>query len=110
MGRTEFLALMSFPRGWWSSDLYPDELWEGQLAVYEPGNEEASEHFRNGAFHWWLKRSPDKALLLKLVELSFMDPDPIMASDVRRYIRNSRNVDQEVAAGVGCEVNQSATR
>lgn len=95
-GKDEFLVLMKFPREWVSLDMYPDELWDLQREGYRPGHEVGSEHDRNGAFHWWLKRVTRKEQLLKLVQLSFLDPDQVMARDVRRYIRKNAHADADV--------------
>jgi hypothetical protein len=98
MIRRDFIRLMSFPAEWDLWGTYPDELFELQRASYEPGNENASEHHRNGAFHWWLRQDPSAEVLEKLVELTYLDPDPLMGSDVRGYIRRSRQYCAAVAA------------
>jgi hypothetical protein len=54
-----------------------------QIASYLPGDEDAPEHHRNGAFHWWLRKDPIADLLSKLVDLTYLDPDPLMGDDVR---------------------------
>ena len=51
MTKDEFLALMNFPSEWKEWEMYPDELWQGQIASYVPGDELGSEHDRNEAFH-----------------------------------------------------------
>ena len=89
MNKSDFLVLMKFPLQWQEWGLYPDELFLGQLALYKPGDEAASEHDRNGAFHWWLRRRPDLGVLEKLLLLTQADPDPIMAEDARRYIEEA---------------------
>ena len=86
MNKEEFLRLMSFPMEWESWGLYPNELFEAQLGMYRPGDERGSEHDRNGAFHWWLKRSPSKVVLEKLLLLADKDSDPVMAADIRQHI------------------------
>lgn len=86
MTKKEFLHLMNFPPEWESWGLCPDELFQGQLGMYRPGDERGSEHDRNGAFHWWLKRSPSKAILEKLLLLADKDSDPVMAGDIRQRI------------------------
>lgn len=96
MNKEEFLKRMHYPKEWLDWGMYPDELFEGQLALYKPGDERGSEHDRNGAFHWWLKRSPTKEQLKKLVALSFLDPDSLMAEDVRGHIANAKNCDNEI--------------
>lgn len=86
MTKEEFLGLMRFPAEWKAWGMYPEELFHGQLAQYEPGDERGSEHDRNGAFHWWLKRNPDLDVLWKLQALAKLDPDRLMAQDAQRYI------------------------
>jgi len=106
MRREEYLALMSFPKEWRSLGLLPDSLIDQLIDIYEAGNEQASEHDRNGVFHWWLKQSPSKDVLMKLIYLSFLDPDQIMAADVRAHILNSADADEEVkrATIMGTEI------
>jgi hypothetical protein len=94
--KQEFLRLMHYPSEWTEWDMYPDELLKGQVGAYTPRSERASEHFRNGAFHWWLKRKPSKEQLMKLVRLSYLDPEELMGDDVRRYIAAAENCDDEI--------------
>lgn len=76
-----------------------------QAAGYVPGDERASEHTRNGTIHWWLmtnakesskRPAPTKEQLRCLIERTYRDPDKAMAWDVRSYIRNVKNCDQEL--------------
>ncbi|ENX3172823.1 hypothetical protein ACFOFA_005241 [Salmonella enterica] len=71
MNKIEFITLMSFPMEWLDLDMYPDLLFLKQLNGYEVGHEDSSDHDRNGAFHWWLKKKPSKDELMKLVRLAF---------------------------------------
>lgn len=96
MTKEEFILLMQFPQEWVIWNMYPDELSDTQLKGYEPGHEKSSEHDRNGAFHWWLRRNPDKDILMKLLKLSSLDPDQDMATDVRSYICQANNADEEI--------------
>ena len=104
--KDEFLKLMHFPHEWAKWDMYPDELCRIQIGGYKRGHEKASEHTRNGAFHWWLRThpslksehlAPTKAQLKRLTKLTYLDPDPLMGADVRRYIAKATNCDSEVA-------------
>lgn len=98
MTKKEFIKRMQFPREWVEWGMLPDELLDEQMAVYEPGNERASEHYRIGAFHYWLHKRPSKDILLKLIKLSFFDPDPLMAYTLRKdYIAKAENADEEVS-------------
>lgn len=87
---------MSFPDEWLEYDMYPDELFIIQFDGYEIGNEDGSEHDRNGAFHWWLKKKPNKEELMKLTRLTFLDSEQLMAEDVRSYILKASSFDKEV--------------
>jgi len=98
MTKRDFLKLMRFPAEWDSWGMYPDDLLALQIAAYNPGHEAAPEHYRNGAFHWWLRKDPDTEVLGKLVDLSYLDPDPLMGKDVRRYVERSKHFSAEVAA------------
>jgi len=93
----EYLKLMKFPNEWRGLNMLPSEEWLNELiSTHEPGNEEASEHDRNGAFHWWLRQEPAEEQLINLVKLTYLDPDPIMAKDVRSYIQKASNFTSNV--------------
>lgn len=88
---------MQYPREWLQWDMLPDELIGGQLAEYEAGSERSPEGYRNAAFHFWLLRSPSKDVLLKLIRLSYLDPEPLMSFCLRKdHIAGAKNVDAEV--------------
>ena len=96
MTKNEFIKLMRYPREWVEWDMLPDELINRQLAEYEPGS--ASERYRNEAFHFWLRGRPSKDILLKLIRLSYFDPNPLMAYCLRKdYIANAENAVEEVS-------------
>ena len=97
MKKEIFLTLMEFPYEWLTFELYPDELFLGQLSEYEKyHDDDGSEHYRNGAFHWWLKKEPSKDILVNLTSLTFSDPDQLMAEDVRSYIIKINSYDEDV--------------
>ena len=96
MTRIEYLRLMQFSPDWEAWGMISDEWLKGVMATYEPGMENASEHERNGQFHWWLKRDPSTKELITLSKLSWLDPDPLMAEDWRMHIRQARNCCSEV--------------
>jgi hypothetical protein len=89
---------MKFPNEWAAYEMYPDELFNGQVSQYKPGDENAAEHDRNGAFHWWLRRSPTREQLEKLLRLASLDPDRMMGDDVRSYIRKASAFDDRSAS------------
>ncbi|MDP4078346.1 hypothetical protein [Acidovorax sp. A1169] len=97
MNKTEFLQLMRFPNEWLSSGMYVDDLFVWQLAGYAPGHEEGAEHNRNGAFHWWLRKNPDKRSLSRLLDLAAADPDPLLGLDVLLHLEKSPHYDNELA-------------
>lgn len=96
---------MEFPLEWkeWNM-LPPKEILSELITLYKPGMENASEHDRNGVFHWWLKRNPSEEQLILLVKLAKLDPDQLMAQDVIGYIKNSANFTQRVSVVVGSAI------
>jgi len=86
MTKAEFLQLMRFPPEWEALRMYPQELFELQVRRYEPGHERGSEHDRNGAFHWWLRRGPSSRELENLRTLASADPDRALGEDMLRYL------------------------
>ncbi len=92
---------MQFPEEWVEYEMYPKALSELQISRYEEGNEEASEHDRCGAFHWWLKQDPSKEQLEKLMKLAYLDPEPLMGEDVRSYIKKAANYTERVGKAWG---------
>ncbi len=95
MTKEAFLSLMQFPKEWLALGMYRDELFMIQSKSYVKGNEESSEHFRFGAFLWWVSIKPSKKELAHLIRLSFLDTDDLMAADARRYLRSCENFDSE---------------
>lgn len=96
MNECDFLKKMNFPIEWDIYNMYPDELYLFQINNYREGDEQGSEHDRNGAFHWWLKRNPNTTQLTLLIKLTYLDSDQIMANDVRSYIRKAKNYDSSL--------------
>ncbi len=102
MEHEAWLLLMRFPSEWKSWGLIPDELAALQLNQYALGDEshQHPEHNRHGAFQWWLKKEPDSGILLKLVHLSWLDPDEPMAEYVRSRIAKQPHCNAEVLAAI----------
>ena len=97
MKKEEFMLLMHFPNEWSELLMYPDELFYEQLKEYEiEKDDEGSEHYRNGAFHWWLRANPEKSILIKLTHLTFLDLEQLMADDVRSYIIKANYFDTDI--------------
>lgn len=96
MSKNQFIKMMHFPCEWMIYSMYPDELFYNQINNYRAGDEEGCEHDRNGAFHWWLRKEPSEDELIKLIKLTYLDPDPLMASDVHNYIRLAKNFSDKV--------------
>ena len=98
MTKTEFIKLMQYPREWLEWDMLPDELIDSQIAEYESDVEPSPERYRNAAFHFWLRTKPSKETLLKLIRLSYLDPEPLMSYCLRKdHIAMAENVDEDVA-------------
>ena len=93
-----YLQLMHFPKEWKEWDMLPEPSVLNELiSSYEVGMEEASEHDRNGCFHYWLRKEPDKEFLIKLAKLSALDPDTLMGEHLRKdYLAKAKNADSEV--------------
>lgn len=88
---------MQYPPEWVAWDMLTEELLDIQIGEYYPGSERASEHYRNGAFNYWLHKDPSKDVLIKLAKLSFLDPDTLMAEWLRNeYIAKAQYADEEV--------------
>ena len=93
-----YLKLMNFPKEWKDWNMLPeDSVLKDLISSYKPGMENASEHDRNGFFHYWLKKNPDKETLVKLVKLSALDPDKPMAQSLRKdYLASAKNTDNDI--------------
>jgi len=97
MTKDEFLALMKIPSEWQELGMVPEELSKIQIERYKPGHEEAPEHDRSGAFHWWLKQDPSEEQLKKLMYLASIDPESLMGYDLKQYIEKAKNYTADVA-------------
>ena len=91
--------------------MYPDELFEIQVSGYSPGHEKSGEHYRDGAFYWWLHKEPAPEQLIVLTGLSMLDPDQLMAGDIRNHIIESKNSNSAIrkACGIAILTRQSNT-
>ena len=88
---------MQFPSEWKEWNMLPPTEYMNVLACsYELGMENASEHDRNGCFHWWLKKEPSKDKLLLLAKLAALDPDTSMRKYLFDEIRKSENFDNSI--------------
>jgi len=79
-----FAKLLEYPDEWLSWGMYPDELFQLQLGHYELGSEAASEHYRYGAFWWWLRQSLTPEIIEKYQKLTQLDPDTLMGEAARQ--------------------------
>lgn len=94
----EFLKLMQYPKEWVEWDMLPKVVIENQMKEYKPGDEQSSEHYRNGAFHYWIRGLATEEQLIKLVRLSALDPETIMCKYIReKDIPNCENYTEKVA-------------
>lgn len=95
VSRESFAASMRYPRAWIEWGMYPDALYRVQALEYVPGQEEASEHFRYGAFGWWVARKMTRVQLRKYLALTWLDPDQLMANNARRHLLSGHSLDPE---------------
>jgi hypothetical protein len=92
-----YLQIMNVPPQWNEWRMLPDEEYlQALIRSYETGMENASEHDRNGMFHWWLKKDPNEEQLVNLAKLTLLDPDQLMANDVREHIRRASSYSKNV--------------
>lgn len=94
--KNRLAELLHFPKEWLAWGLYPDEMFLEHRKQFQPGNESDSENERNEVFHYWLSKELSEDQFAKLVKLSFLDPDPIMAENIRDHIRKHKNCPQKV--------------
>ncbi len=69
MNRSEFIKLMGYPEEWVLWGMLSEDILRIQMSEYEPGSEAASEHYRNGAFHFWLQQKPREVLIYSTAAL-----------------------------------------
>jgi len=91
LARLDLLQRLCFPKIWQEKGLYPDDLYQVQLEAfraearvrgippddYHPAG--GTEHYRYGAFRFWLYRKPAREVYEALMEAAAADPDPPMA-------------------------------
>jgi len=84
MNKLSFAKLLNYPAIWLDMNLLTDELFEFQSHEFqkEYGNripKGGTEHWRYGAFHYWLARDIDSKVLWRLLEAASVDPNQAMA-------------------------------
>ena len=94
--KNKLAEVLHFPKEWLTWKMYPESLFLEHRKQFQPGNESDSENERNETFHYWLSRELTEDQFTKLIKLSFLDPDPTMAEDVRDHIRKHKNCPQKV--------------
>jgi hypothetical protein len=87
MNKVQFASALNFPSIWLEAGLLPDELFDLQVGelLREYGGSKpdgGTEHWRYGAFLYWLKKDLDFKTLDALFDAAFKDPDPSMAGNV----------------------------
>lgn len=63
--------------------MFPKELFEMQVADLDAISNGGGEHYRYGAFQWWITRVPSQDQVCKLIALTFLDADQVMAAAAR---------------------------
>ncbi len=94
--KNKLAEILHFPKEWLEWKMYPDQIFLSHRKQFQPGNESDSENERNATFHYWLSRELTEDQFIKLVKLSFLDPDPLMAEKIRNHIRKHKNCPQKV--------------
>ena len=94
--KTRLAELLQFPKEWLAWKMYPDELFLEHRKQFQPGNESDSENERSETFHYWLSRELSEGHFIKLLKLSTLDPDPLMAEKIQDHIRKHKNCPPKV--------------
>jgi len=94
--KNKLAEILHFPKEWLAWKMYPDKMFLAHRKQFQPGNESDSENERNETFHHWLSRELTEDQFTKLIKLSFLDPDPLMAENIRDHIRKHKNCPQKV--------------
>jgi hypothetical protein len=89
--KPKLAELLDFPKEWLAWKMYPDEIFIVHRKLFQPGNESDSENERNEAFHFWLSRELTEHQIHKLIKLSQLDPDPLMAENIQSHINKHKN-------------------
>jgi hypothetical protein len=94
------LSRLGYPEVWRTMRLYPDDLraaQEADLAREPPGDVGGTEHYRYGAFCFWL-RNPDtpQHILGALISAAAADPDSAMAQAALIDLVAHRNCDDSL--------------
>ncbi len=105
MNKSHFIQLIGYPKEWSDWGYLPDTYIADQIKDYlsehradqpKSGDVPGSEHYRFGAFLYWLKQEPQIDQLEKLLALTYLDKDQLMANDVRRRIARARFASPEM--------------
>lgn len=103
MDKAQLAKVLNYPQIWLEANLFTDELFSIQAPEFqrEYGGRVPSggtEHWRYGAFHFWLKRNIDVAVLERLLDAATVDPDQPMAGAAIRYIVAHPSSDRSILA------------
>ncbi|MDH3257376.1 MAG: hypothetical protein OEM27_07145 [Nitrospinota bacterium] len=91
LSKVRLAELLHFPKAWLTWEMYPDEMFLEHRQLFQLGNESDSENERSETFHYWLSRELTEDQLLKLVKLSQLDPEPLMAENIQAHIKKHKN-------------------
>ena len=94
--KNRLATLLDFPEEWLAWEMYPEEIFLEHRKQFLPGNESDSENERNEVFHHWLAKELSEEQLIQLVQLSQLDPDPLMVEDIQNHIQKHKNCTPKV--------------
>lgn len=94
--KNKLAEVLHFPKEWLKWKMYPESIFFDHRKRFQPGNESDSENERSETFHHWLSRELTEDQLLKLVKLSQLDPDPMMAENIQAHISKHKNCTPKV--------------
>jgi hypothetical protein len=94
--KDKLAEVLLFPKEWLEWKMYPDSLFFEHRKQFQPGNESDSENERSETFHHWLSKELTEDQILKLTQLSQLDPDPAMAKYIQNHIDKHKNCTPKV--------------
>jgi hypothetical protein len=84
MSRKNYKSLLGFTEQWFALGILTEEALQRYGATYETGVDKNAEHYRYGAFRWYLKahRPVSETVAEALYDLGASDPDRAMGEAI----------------------------